>query len=34
MCFRCNDMVGEMAISKRSKVFTRQAHVLMPGKVS
>jgi hypothetical protein len=25
-------MLGERGFSKKSKVFTRQAHVLMPGK--
>jgi hypothetical protein len=31
MCFRYKDMLGERGISKKSKVFTRQAHVMMPG---
>jgi hypothetical protein len=32
MCFRYKDTLGGRGISKKSKVFTRQAHVVMPGK--
>jgi hypothetical protein len=33
MCFMCKDMLGERGISNKSKVFIRQAHMLMSGKV-
>jgi hypothetical protein len=32
MCFKCKDVLGERGVSKKLRVFSRQAHVLMPGK--
>jgi hypothetical protein len=34
MCFRGKNRLGERGISKKLKVFTQQAQVLMPGKAS
>jgi hypothetical protein len=34
MCFRCKDVLGEKGVSKKMRVFSRQAYVLMQGKAS